>query len=134
MACASVVSPIEILAADEFGRRRHRSDEDKVRIAEESLRGYRRGSATARRHGISRSLLSTWRRVYRSGPFGAPDMGGGFVPLVMESALPAPKDRPSREANDARIDITLTNGRRMTIPVSLAPAHLAALLAVLDPR
>ena len=30
--------------------------------------------------------------------------------------------------------ITLTNGRRMTIPASLAPAHLAALLGVLDPR
>jgi transposase len=56
------------------------------------------------------------------------------VPLVMESALPEPEDRPSREANDARIDITLTNGRRMTIPALLAPSHLAALLAVLDPR
>jgi hypothetical protein len=45
-------------------------------------------------------------------------------------------EQPSREASDAhvRIDITLTNGRRMTIPSSLAPSHLAALLAVLDPR
>ena len=38
MACASVVSPIEIFAADEVGRRRHWSDTDKVRIVEESLR------------------------------------------------------------------------------------------------
>lgn len=134
MACASVVSPIEIFAADEVGRRRHWSDEDKIRIVEESLRGYRQGSATARQYGISRSLLSIWRREYRSGTLGAPGAGGGFVPLVMESALPDPEDRPSREANDARIDITLTNGRRMTIPASLAPSHLAALLAVLDPR
>jgi transposase len=134
MACASVVSPIEIFAADEVGRRRHWSDEDKIRIVEESLRGYRQGSATARRYGISRSLLSIWRREYRSGTLGAREAGGGFVPLVMESALPEPEDRPSREANDARIDITLTNGRRMTIPASLAPSHLAALLAVLDPR
>lgn len=134
MACASVVSPIEIFAADEVGRRRHWSDEDKIRIVEESLRGYRQGSATARRYGISRSLLSIWRREYYSGTLGARGPGGGFVPLVMESALPEPEDRPSREANDARIDITLTNGRRMTIPASLAPSHLAALLAVLDPR
>ena len=134
MACASVVSPIEIFAADEAGRRRHWSDEDKVRIVEESLRGYRQGSATARRYGISRSLLSIWRREYRSGTLGEPDMGGGFVPMVMESAPPGPEDRPSREADDARIDITLTNGRRMTIPVSLAPSRLAGLLAVLVPR
>ncbi|MFT3688286.1 transposase [Paenirhodobacter sp.] len=131
MACVSVVSPIEIFAADEAGRRRHWS----VRIVEESLRSYRQGSATARRYGISRSLLSIWPRAYRSGALGAPDMGGGFVPLVMENALPAPEDRLSREADDAcRIDITLTNGRGMTIPASLAPSPLAALLAVLDPR
>ena len=134
MACASFVSPIEIFAANEVGRRRHWSDEDKIRIVEESLCGYRQGSATARRYGISRSLLSIWRRAYRSGTLGAPEAGGGFVPLVMEGAPPAPAERPSREADDARIDITLTNGRRMTIPVSLAPAHLAALLVVLDPQ
>jgi transposase len=134
MACASVVSPIEIFAADEVGRRRHWSDEDKIRIVEESLRGYRQGSGTARRYGISRSLLSIWRREYRSGTLGAPEAGGGFVPLVMESAPPEPEARPSREAEDARIDITLANGRRMTIPASLCPSYLAALLAVLDPR
>ena len=134
MACASVVSPIEVFAANEVGRRRHWSDEDKVRIVEESLRGFRQGSATARRYGISRSLLSIWRREYRSGTLGAPKAGGGFVPLVMEGTPPASVELPSREAEDVRIDITLTNGRRMTIPVSLAPSHLAALLAVLDPR
>ncbi|PTE20703.1 IS66 family insertion sequence hypothetical protein [Cereibacter changlensis JA139] len=112
VACASVVSPIEIFAADEVGRRRHWSDEDKVRIVEESLRGCWQGSATARRYGISRSLLSIWRREYRSGTLGAPDMGGGFVPLVMESAPSESAERPSREAEDVRIDITLTNGHR----------------------
>lgn len=134
MACASVVSPIEIFAADEIGRRRHWSDEDKIRIVEESLRGFRQGSATARRYGISRSLLSIWRREYRSGTLGVPEAGGGFVPFVMESAPPAPAERPSREADNTRIEITLTNGRRMTIPASLAPSHLAALLTALDPR
>ncbi len=38
MACASIVSPIEIFVADEVGLRRHWSDEDKVRIVEESIR------------------------------------------------------------------------------------------------
>jgi transposase len=132
MSCASVVSPIEIFAVDDVGRRRHWSDADKVRIVEESLQGHRQGSATARRYGISRSLLSIWRREYRRGMLGAPE-ACGFMPLVMEGPPPASAERPSREADNARIDITLTNGRRMTIPALLAPSHLAALLAVLDP-
>ena len=134
MSCATVASPVEIFAADDVGRRRHWSDKDKIRIVEESLRGYRQGSATARRYGISRSLLSIWRREHRSGMFGSPDLGGGFVPLVMASAPPVPAELPSREADEARIEITLTNRRRMMIPVSLSPSRLAALLAVVDPR
>ena len=84
MACASFVSPIEIFAADEAVRRRRWSEADKVRIVEESLRGHRQGSATARRYGISRSLLTLWRRDYRAGVFGTPETFGGFVPLVVQ--------------------------------------------------
>lgn len=134
MSCATVVSPIEILSADDFGRRREWSDEDKLRIVEESLRDYRQGSATARRYGISRSLLSIWRREYRSGAIGGSATSGGFVPLVMEGSELAPKAEPAmRRSDDARIEITLRNGRRMTIPASLAPSRLAALLSVVDP-
>jgi transposase len=134
MACASVVSPIEIFAADEVGRRRHWSDTDKVRIVEESLRGHRQGSATARRYGISRSLLTIWRRDYRAGLFGPPETCGGFVPLVVQDVTTTRPEAALRPAPAETIEIALTNGRRMTIPVSLAPPHLAALLAVLDPR
>lgn len=61
-------------------------------------------------------------------------MRGGFVPLVVEEVTSTRPEAPVVPATLETIDITLTNGRRMTIPVSLAPAHLAALLAVLDPR
>lgn len=134
MAYASVVSPIEIFASDEVGRRRRWSDADKVRIVEESLRGHRQGSATARRYGISRSLLTVWRREYRTGALDGRGATGGFVPLVVEDATPMRPEAAVLPGTMETIGITLTNGRRMTIPVSLAPAHLAALLAVLDPR
>src|SRR5690606_40182742 len=88
MACASVVAPIEIFTADDVGRRRHWSDADKIRIVEESLRGYRQGSATARRYGISRSLLSIWRREYRNGTLGMTGSSVGFTPLLMECSEP----------------------------------------------
>ncbi|MFM7333769.1 MAG: transposase [Tabrizicola sp.] len=58
---------IEILSAEDVPRRRHWSDADKIRLVEESHRGHRQVSATARRHGISRGLLTVWRRQYRNG-------------------------------------------------------------------
>lgn len=134
MSCSSTFTPIELFAAEDVGRRRHWSDEDKVRIVEESFRGHRQGSATARRYGISRSLLSLWRRAYREGTLGVSDLGSDFVPLVVEDATPMRPEAAVVPGTMETIGITLTNGRRMTIPVSLAPAHLAALLAVLDPR
>ena len=56
------------------------------------------------------------------------------MPLVVEDATTMRPEVPLVPAPVETIDIALTNGRRMTIPVSLAPAHLAELLAVLDPR
>ena len=82
MSCATVISPIEVLPAVDLGRRRDWTDEEKIRIVEESLQGYRQGSATARRYGLSRSLLTTWRREYRSGVLGG-TAAHGFVPLAI---------------------------------------------------
>jgi transposase len=58
MSCSSVFTPIELFTAEDVGRRRHWSDEDKIRIVEESFRGHRQGSATARRYGIVNRHLS----------------------------------------------------------------------------
>jgi transposase len=80
MSCATIISPIEVLSADDLGRRRDWSDEEKIRIVEESLQGFRQGSATARRYGLSRSLLTRWRGEYRSGLLSI-SATTGFVPL-----------------------------------------------------
>jgi transposase len=42
---------IEVLSAADVDRRRYWSDDDKLRIVEESLVGHRQAAATARRHG-----------------------------------------------------------------------------------
>ncbi|WP_249033394.1 transposase, partial [Salipiger aestuarii] len=52
----------------------------------ESLGGHRQVSATARRHGICRSLLTVWRRQYRNGEF-ATQSGPAFVPVKMAPDL-----------------------------------------------
>jgi transposase-like protein len=104
MACAEVVSDFELLAAHDAGRRGAWTDEDKVRIVEESLRGHRQGSATARRHGISRSLLTRWRADYRAGLVGR---GGPMFTLVdvTADALPSPRLASPDRSSAATIEI-----------------------------
>jgi transposase len=132
MACAKVVSDFELLAVEDAGRRRTWTDEDKVRIVEESLRGHRQGSATARRYGISRSLLTRWRGEYRAGLLGAG--GPMFAPLaVTTDAVSAPHlGSPDGWGLEAKFEIVLANGRRVIFPASIDSAVLARLLPVLE--
>ena len=89
MAGSKVISQVEILSAADVGRRRGWSDEDKIRIVEESLRGARQGAPTARRHGISRSLLTRWRREFREGLLRA-EGPLGFMPLQIAPEVSRP--------------------------------------------
>jgi transposase-like protein len=131
MACAKVVSDFELLTVEDAGRRRAWTDEEKVRIVEESLRGHRQGSATARRHGISRSLLTRWRGEYRAGLLGAG--GPMFTPLALTAEAPsAPRLSPDGSGREAKIEIVLANGRRVIVSASVDPAALARLLPVLE--
>lgn len=72
--------------------------------------------------------------MYRDKALGAGCLEGSLVPLVTEAVTPSPAAGPVQAPQDARIDISLPNGRCMTIPASLPPSRLAALLAVVDPR
>ena len=131
MACSKGISDFEILSADDTGRRRDRTDAEKARIVEESFRGHRQGSATARRYGISRSLLTRWRKEYREGLFG----GGGsaFMSLQISSEPPpATSTASEKPALEDKVEITLTNGRRLSVPATIDPTALARLLRVLE--
>lgn len=79
---------IEVLSAADGVRRRHWSDEDKLRIVEESFVGHRQAATTARRYGICRSLLTTWRRQYRNGELGA-SRSPSFAPVALIKDIPA---------------------------------------------
>jgi len=75
------------------GRRRRWSESEKLRIVEESFSGPRQASATARRHGISTTLLFAWRKAYREGRLGAVY---GFVPAVVAPEEVA-SERPAED-------------------------------------
>lgn len=129
---------IEVLPASDCPRRRSWSDADKLRIVEESFAGSRQVTATARRHGVSRSLLTTWRRQYRAGTLLAD--GSAFIPLsvapekvLSESAVLEP-GATQRPESDERVEIHLPNGRRLLVAPGIAPSALSGLLDVVDRR
>lgn len=126
---------IEVLSAADAPRRRHWSDADKIRIVEESFVGHRQVAATARRHGVSRSLLTVWRRQYRDGELGG-ETAPAFIPLTLSPGTPAPATAPVGQsgASDVRFEIVLRNGRRLLVPSTVDLEILARLLPVLDSR
>jgi transposase len=133
MSCAKVVSQFEVFAAGELGRRRAWSDAEKIRIVEESYRGHRQGSVVARRYGISRPLLTQWRRAYRKGL-----LDGGrpvFTPVeigldLREGQREAPA--PQGTGSDERVEIALANGRRLSVGSSIDATNLTRLVQILE--
>ena len=71
---------VERLEVVDTGRRRRWSEDEKLKIVLKSLRTPRQISATARRYGISRSLLTWWRRAFRAEHHDAAERQIGFVP------------------------------------------------------
>ena len=128
---------IEILSAADVPRRRHWSDAAKIRIVEESFLGHRQVAATARRHGVSRSLLTIWRRQYRDGALGT-DARPAFISLTLPpgppAAMPATAPVAEHDTADVQLEIVLRNGRRLLVPSAVDPEVLARLLPVLDDR
>ncbi|WP_371747172.1 transposase [Acuticoccus sp. I52.16.1] len=122
----------------ETGRRRRWSDDDKLKIVLESLAGPRLVSATARRHGISRSLLVTWRRAFRVEPPRS-EKTPTFVPAIIEPAPPEPERQPTEPRTEApatisRMEIILTCGRRIVVSADVDGKALARVVAVLERR
>ena len=136
----------EVLVGPE--RRRRWSEDEKARIIEESLRPGAQVTDIARRHGVSRALLYSWRREARCVPVSpvappAPD----FVPVLLsapeepqsvstatETAAP---DRGSRRSAKRRtdgggeIEVVLPGGARLTLRGRVEATALRAVLAAL---
>jgi transposase len=115
------VSRLEVV---ELGRRRRWTEEEKLRIVTESLRGPRLGSVTARRYGIARSLLATWRRRFGVQAAGA----SRFVPAVV---VP---ERSGTAFQSSRMEIVAANGRRIIVEAGVDVAALGRVLDLLEGR
>src|ERR1700692_5071359 len=117
---------VEVLRGVE--RRRRWSRDDKMRIIEETLAPGAVVTEIARRHGISTSLVFTWRRrarltsVVSAGPRLVPVQ---LTPVAAESvpSIEAPAAIPSRKRR-CLIEIELGDGKRLSVDENVAAEAL----------
>ena len=128
---------VEILSVTDTGRRRRWTEAQKVRIVEESFGPRGSMAETARRHDIGRTLLLRWRRQYRNG-----ELAGGASPLRFMPVTLAPPEASTKPAEPQptpastsveRAEITLLNGRRLSVSATIDPVALTRLVQALDP-
>lgn len=113
----------EVLVGPE--RRRRWSAAEKARVVAEMEAPGARAAEVARRHGISRGLLYTWRRVARQACAALP----GFVPVVMTAKPPTWRSPP----DGGVIEIALPGGVQVTVRGRVEAKGLRAVLAALRP-
>ena len=110
------------------GRRRRRdwSDEEKARILAESTAPGVKVSEVARRNGVSRGLLTVWRRKARLSSRDEPQ----FVQLRLDDAVEARPDAIDRvvAGQAERIEVTIA-GATVSVPVGVDAATLERVLA-----
>ncbi|WP_414470661.1 IS66-like element accessory protein TnpA [Microvirga sp. M2] len=112
--------PVSRLDVVDTGRRRRFSDEAKLAIVAESHRGPKQVSATARRHGITRFQLNSWRKAHREGRLGAGSWDG-FVPALVVPDSHAPLEPsptapvPHSPRGPGRMDVVTANGRHVIV-------------------
>ena len=122
-------------------RRRRWSQDDKVRIVEETLAPGAKVTEVARRNGVAASVVFTWRRqartVERVGPCFAPVQIAAAVTGEDNAKPQSEDDRRMRSLSTARnglIEIDLGNRRRIRVDAQVDPEALARVLDVLERR
>jgi transposase len=134
---------VEIITGRE--RRRRWSTEFKLRIVAETQEPGAQVRAVAARHGVSESLVFTWRRQVRQGVLVAPE-GPMFLPVQVFEASPmsgvGPQSRPElpapapaaptpSRAQAGLIEIELGDGRQVRVGSDVNLAALRRVLAAL---
>ena len=124
------------MSGDEFARRfevvaetrRRWSREEKLSIVEEASGPCVNISAVARRHGIKPALLYRWRKEL--GADAPAPMS--LVPVIVGSPDEDKTTFVATSSSNQTIEITLTNGRALRVPIDLDVAALKRLISALD--
>jgi transposase len=130
---------VEVLGGIE--RRRRWSQDDKMRIVEETLVPGAKVTEVARRNGIAASVVFTWRRQART----IEKVGPCFAPVQIVAAETSGENAKALSDDDRRlrpvpvtrvglIEIDLGNRRRIRVDAQVDPDALARVLDVLERR
>ena len=121
----------EVLSGPE--RRRRWGHEEKARLVAEVMVPGAKVTEIARRHGISRSLLYTWRREAEreSASSGGAPMLPDLVPVMIADAREVPKASAATAKQTGAIEIVLPSGARVTIRGRIEEHTLRAVLDAL---
>jgi transposase len=122
---------VERLEVVDTGRRRRWSEDEKLKIVLESLQAPRQVAATARRYGVSRSLLLRWRRSFHPEPRDAPGQQMGFVPARVVPDCGVTPGPVAPASSGGAIEIEFAAGVRMRITGAVDAATLKAAVAAL---
>lgn len=91
-------------------------------------------SAVARRHGLAANQLFVWRRLHREGKLGGADGVEGFVPAMVAPEGWAPAAATQDVARSERLEIVLSEPRRLIVEGDIDLAALSRVIAMLDRR
>jgi transposase len=122
-------------------RRRRWSYDEKVRLVEETVQAGETVCGVARRHGVTPSLLFTWRRQARQGRLGG-DAVPALVPVEITPApapvsisMPQPASSPPAQRTRAGIiEIELGGGCRVRVDRDVDGEALQRVLELLRRR
>ena len=110
------------------GRSGQYSDAFKTRLVAESREEGSSVPQVSRRHGVSTNRIYTWRQDERFR--GNPVAEVGFVPVTVEAeaaSVVTPASGPIGSSSSPRIEITLENGRRLSVCDGVDPGFVLAL-------
>ena len=117
---------IQILSVSDTGRRRRWTDDEKIRIVEESHCDGVTLAEVARRHEISRSMLYDWRYRHKFGLLGVPAPFMRLVPMDGGARPDVVPPLPALQPHVMTID--LGERYRVTIPAGFDMEAAARLL------
>jgi transposase len=77
----------EVSVVDVAVRRRHRSKQERRRVAEESLRPGASVAVVARRHGVNANQVFHWRKLLREGRLDETTPSAQLVPVMVSDVV-----------------------------------------------
>ena len=124
------------MAGKKGQKKRFWSDDEKRSICAQTTTPGVSIAQVARRYAMNANLIHNWLKDPRFAPeseIAEPDCHGGFFPVEIEGAVAVPLVEDTRDVETVvsaqRVDITLSDGRRVLVE---GPTALSGVLALVE--